>query len=217
MCFVRARSCFASRPGKAATLATLVDSNRNAKPDERIERQLLRAEAVGESQEREGGAKASIESTRFTATTVGNSSEANGEPPDPVRAERAIERLMYVEGDRLIADQVDGTITAPGEGKLLLDDRRAKASEAPEGAEPAPAVVLPLPADLSSARGTTLFKWMKELKYTRADGTVRLTGGIRALHREAPGRCGAGHRRRFRDREAQRRECRGRAHAWQAG
>ncbi|MGD9689385.1 MAG: hypothetical protein AB7K52_07750 [Phycisphaerales bacterium] len=154
-------------PGSGA-LGALAASREGSKA-----RRLLRAEAIGASFEREGGARASIESRRFAPA----GSPIAARPGES----RPIERLFYIEGDRLIADETEHLIEVPGPGRLLVDDRRTAGTPALPAPQPGA-----LPADLSGVRGTTLFHWTTGLRYDRDEGLIRLLGGVRALHRDAP-------------------------------
>ncbi len=146
-----------------------VDSKDNP-PD----RQLIRAELVAA----EGpDGKAKINSTRYASTAT--------------PGERTVERLIYVEGRRILGEQLDGPLailSVPGAGKFLIDDRRAaKADPTPPTAD-GPLLLTQDggKATFGGARGTSLFTWAGELKYLRADGLITLRDGVRLLHRQSP-------------------------------
>ncbi len=206
------RIVLAFSPGKTVNAPVLDGDPAPAAPPPR---RLLRAEVIGESNEREGGARASIESRRFAPagaaiTAIASPAGGGGEGG----AERVIERLLHIEGDRIIDDEELLKLSVPGPGRLLVDDRRAPPAKAADPsvvqADPGAAA---LPADLSGARGTTLFRWGVAavaaggngagngagngvgdgagggggLEFTRGDGLVKLFGGVKIFHRPAPG------------------------------
>ena len=125
-------------------------------------RQLLRAEATGSE-----GALAHIDSRRF-AESVGDFED------------RTLERIVYVEGTRLVVSDEASTITLPGAGRLLVDDRRATKGRA----EQPPAAG---PLELSGSRGTSVFSWGGSLRFDRRIGELVMENQVRLLHRASPG------------------------------
>lgn len=127
-----------------------------------VRRQLLRAEATGSE-----GALAHIDSRRF-AESVGDFED------------RTLERIIYIEGTRLVASDEASTMTVPGAGRLLVDDRRASKGRAnqPQGAGP---------LELTGSRGTSVFSWVGSLRFDRRAGELVMDNQVRLLHRASPG------------------------------
>ncbi|MGQ0629099.1 MAG: hypothetical protein ACT4PL_13500 [Phycisphaerales bacterium] len=140
-----------------------------------VDRELLRAEAIGGSEETVEGLPATIESKRYAPASNGNNP-----------AERTLERVMFIQGGRIVgenlgkAEQALAVLRIPTPGRLLVDDRRVEGK--PATTNPAPGV----PSDLSGGRGTTLFLWDQALSFTRATGLIDMRSGVRVLHRERP-------------------------------
>ncbi|MBL8991339.1 MAG: hypothetical protein JNJ48_07145 [Phycisphaerae bacterium] len=149
--------------------------------DGRPVRRLIRAEALGSIVDREGGSPATLESRRYAASTPG----AN--PGDVGAAGRTLERLVYLESPRLIADDAAGVFSAPQPGRILVDDRSpappagAGAPDAMRHAATDPRTPAILPE--GGARGTTLFTWSGQASLARATGLATLDGGVRIIHR----------------------------------
>ncbi|MFN0012409.1 MAG: hypothetical protein ACKVS8_12290 [Phycisphaerales bacterium] len=125
-------------------------------------RRLLRAQAIGSD-----ASPASVDSRRYTES-VGNVED------------RTLERIVYVEGQRIIASDEASTIEVPGAGKLLIDDRRAG-----KGRPAARQSVGPI--ELSASSGTSVFSWSGGLNVDRRSGELSMTEQVRLLHRSAPG------------------------------
>ncbi len=130
-------------------------------------RALLRAEAEGSE-----GSPARVDARRY-AESVGNF------------AERTLERIMYVEGARIVASDEAAVIEVPGAGRLLVDDRRAGRGRA--DALLAPPAGVPAPLELTASRGTSVFSWGDGLRFDRRAGELTMSRGVRLLHRTAPG------------------------------
>lgn len=115
----------------------------------------------------DGRPPASVESRRYDG-------EVSLESTDGHRADR----LQYLEGRTIIADNEAGTLSVPGAGKSLVLDRRAQGE--PDKAE-LPAA--PGPAGLtgmaSGFRGTALFEWRDAMDFSRASGELGLRGGVK--------------------------------------
>lgn len=82
------------------------------------------------------------------------------------------ERLLFLEGSRIIADLAGGTLDVPGAGRLLIDER-STAKAPPEASG----------GDGIGARGTSLFTWEGGLSFERAAERVRMTTDVRLRHR----------------------------------
>ncbi len=145
-------------------------SSANAQPETR--RQISRATASGRSLQEQGGARAQIESLRI----------------DPVTGAR---RLIFLEGDRIIASETDSTLSVPGPGRLLVDERPAGATDpGPDASTPgatSPANGAGATASLFGGTqrrsGSSLFSWTEQLTMSRATGEAELSGGVRLIHR----------------------------------
>lgn len=132
-----------------------------AKPETR--RQVSRAVASGRSLQDRSGARAQIESLRIDQVT-------------------GARRLIFLEGDRIIASETDSTLVVPGPGRLLVDDR---AASAPANADAPPSISTPGSLFGTSQRrsGSSLFSWTEQLSLNRASGRADLTGSVRLIHR----------------------------------
>ncbi|MBX9736788.1 MAG: hypothetical protein K2X32_07670 [Phycisphaerales bacterium] len=141
-------------------------STANAKPETR--RQISRATASGRSLQEQGGARAQIESLRI----------------DPVTGAR---RLIFLEGDRIIASETDSTLNVPGPGRLLVDERPAGATDASPAtstpAEPGDGATASLFGGAQRRSGSSLFSWTEQMTMSRATGEAELSGSVRLIHR----------------------------------
>lgn len=126
------------------------------------DRRLRTLEATGSSVESQTGERAQIESRRYGAPGA-----------DGVRA---LTQLMYLEGDRILVDNVGGTLDVPGAGKLLVVDRRTPDQER---AVPASAM------SGEGARGDALFEWSESLRVERDRSQMTMRGGVSMVHRRA--------------------------------
>lgn len=122
------------------------------------ERAVLSAEAIGSIQDREGGVNARIESRSYSAG--------------------ALQKLSYVEGPAIFADNQKGTIDVPGAGKFLVLDQSEgeKATSAAPGAR-----------DLGGdTRGSSLFEWATSLhaeKLAGGETTLTMKDDVSVVHR----------------------------------
>lgn len=134
--------------------------------DDRVvidDRALLRAEAVGLSLHREGGSRATAQSRRYALDSGGG---------------RVLERMLYLEGDRIDADDVEGTLTVPGAGRAVLQDRRER--ESGTGSDAAQEAAAPGVG--AGSRGTSLFTWEGSMRMHRETGQVTLERLVRLIH-----------------------------------
>lgn len=153
-------------------LLTFTPRSVGASEEARVEdRRLLRAEAVGRSEEEEGAPDAAFESRRY----VEDATSETG---------LRLEGLAYLSGARLITDTDSQTLYIPGTGKLLVEDRRTrKGAGAPPGAPEAPAgSPLSLEAGGAGGSGTTLMEWDGSalVRYATRDGEAG--GRVRLRH-----------------------------------
>ena len=138
------------------------DPASRADAQQTVRRQLLRAEATGSE-----GNLAHIDSRRF-AESVGSFED------------RTLERIVYVEGARIVVSDEASAIEVPGAGRLLVDDRRASRGRVEQNAVAGP-------LELSNSRGTSVFSWGGSLRFDRRSGELTMSNQVRLLHRVAPG------------------------------
>ncbi|QOJ01512.1 MAG: hypothetical protein HRU70_13860 [Phycisphaeraceae bacterium] len=100
-----------------------------------------------------------------------------GDRPAPARVEyrryapgqdQALERLYYIEGQEISADNHAGTVNVPGAGKFLVVDRRG-----PSGDADAPG---------ATPRGTALLSWRGSMDFARDPGRFDALGGASLTH-----------------------------------
>ncbi|MDX2131055.1 MAG: hypothetical protein SFY69_03250 [Planctomycetota bacterium] len=91
---------------------------------------------------------------------------------------RTLERLLYLEGAEIVADQTRGTLDVPGAGKLLALDRSAAEATTRPGAPGGIGV---------GQRGTALFTWRGGLTLDRPRGTASLHDDVRLVHQQGEG------------------------------
>lgn len=160
------------------------------------DRRILRIEAIGASFERDGGKNASIESRRYApgaaanankgstetaSATTANSASGEGviaqaEPPSTPG--RRLEQIVYLDGPRIIADDEEGTLRVPSEGRaLFVDQRMAETASGVSSTNPASGVAT---GDL---RGTTKFEWKGSMVYRRESGVVNLLDTVEMVHK----------------------------------
>ncbi len=132
------------------------------------ERQVLRAEAIGASYEREDGKNATIESRRYAPASGATASASTAHPP------RELDQIVYLEGPRIIADEVAGNVQVPSAGRALFYDQRTDA----EAARPSSNSAV-----TGQARGTTRFDWKGSMVFTRKTGVVDLLDGVEMVHK----------------------------------
>lgn len=142
----------------AAAVLELDQSEGNADPRGRVRLVTL----LGDNE------PASLESRRYVA----------GVTP------RTLERMVYLEGGRIVADEVLGTLDVPGAGKLLAVDRRS-AGEA-DGA-PRVGGLAGEEAGFIARRGSTLFTWRGGLTLDRPRGAATLHDEVRMAHQGEAG------------------------------
>lgn len=127
------------------------------------DRKLLRAEALGEVVDREGGANATVETRRYAL------------PASP-EEHRVLEQVMYIEGPRIIADDQHGKLVVPAAGRAIVRDQRASGnapSSPPSGG---------LPMSGSSARGTSRFTWAGTMEFVRASGILTMDRDVEMVY-----------------------------------
>ncbi|MBX3389355.1 MAG: hypothetical protein KF691_07855 [Phycisphaeraceae bacterium] len=119
-----------------------------------------------------GGADASlakVESRRYESAVP---MDGEGQMPK-------LERLLYLESREIQADNVGGTLSAPGGGRILIVDRREANSDKPENAARSP-------VDMgATGKGQTLFSWRDSMSMNRPTQTMKLNGDVR-LTNERP-------------------------------
>lgn len=123
------------------------------------ERKLRRAIVTGTILDHEGGRNARVES-RLYFPDAGEGSE------------RRVERILYLEGPRLIADDDGGFLDVPGAGRMLVLNRG-------EGGDAAAAPGAP---ELGG-RASSLFDWTGRMRMDRASGRIEMHEGVGVTHR----------------------------------
>ena len=93
------------------------------------------------------------------------------------RDDKKLERLLYLESARISANESDGTISVPQNGKLLVADKRPADQAAAK-----PMKIGDGGMQLAGAHGTSLFSWQKSLVLHRNAGTVEMNGKTRLIH-----------------------------------
>lgn len=112
---------------------------------------------------------AKVESRRYESPVP-----TDGEGPMP-----KLERLLYLESREIQADNVGGTLSTPGGGRILIVDRREAASEKAENSTRSP-------VDMgATGKGQTLFSWRDSMSMNRPTQTMKLNGDVR-LTNERP-------------------------------
>ncbi len=119
------------------------------------ERRLLRAELSGSLAARPDGKRATLETRRYA-------------PGDEV----VLERVMYLEGARINADDARATLDVPTPGKLFILDR------SPNAQPQKPADMM----DLGAGRGTSLFTWSGSMNMQRTTGKLTMTENVHLTH-----------------------------------
>lgn len=141
-------------------------------PPERRERRFVRAEAAG-------------------GAAAGGTAAVGGEPARPATVElrryaasdpSVLEQLLFLEGERVVADNEAGTIRVPSPGRLVTLDRRAADGAGAMGARSTSMSDAASPLGGGSMRGSSLFTWKGTMTVDRAAGTATLTGGSRMVH-----------------------------------
>ncbi len=111
-------------------------------------REFLSAIAKGTESQR-----ATFESRRFDPADV-----------TPIET-RKPQRVNYLEGAQIVADNVRGTLDVPGAGKLLVSDRRATEGKSS-----------------GTFAGDALFNWQTSLNVRREAGIADMVGKVEVIH-----------------------------------
>jgi hypothetical protein len=126
-------------------------------------RGLVRAESIGSVLTRDGGVPATVEFRRLGPITGGEGRE----PP--------LVELYFLQGPRIIADQVAQTLDVPSAGRMLIVDQRARAEPETRGGG-----VL----QLGASGGSSLFDWTGSMHMDQGAGSVHFRRGVRLTHRD---------------------------------
>lgn len=137
-----------------------------------IDGRILLAEAFGvPTKDSAPEARATVESRRYTA-------------PMDSGAERKLERLLFVEGLTIAADQRAHLFSVPTPGRALVVDRTQKPGEertaAQRPGDPHPAV---FPDNSSQGRGHSLFTWTGSMSMDNVAGRLEMHDGVRLVHK----------------------------------
>lgn len=131
------------------------------------DRRILRAEAIGTKATREDGTNATVESRRYSLAS-------GAETPGGKEGEsRKLDQVMYLEGPRIIADEVDGIVRVPSAGRALFMDQRVEGAASGSGGV----------ASSGDFRGTTRFTWAKSMLFTRGTGVIDLAETVEMVHK----------------------------------
>jgi lipopolysaccharide export system protein LptA len=130
-------------------------------------RRLLRAEIEGSVLTRDGTARASVESRRYRAP--------DAEKAKAVGGGRVLEQVLFIEGDRIVADDVRGSLEVPGSGRAVILDQSVEGGSESEDVARGGEVGMP--------RGTSRFVWDGSLVYVREEGKLSLLGGVELTHK----------------------------------
>ncbi|MFT3686197.1 MAG: hypothetical protein QM783_14955 [Phycisphaerales bacterium] len=154
-------------------------------PNKAGTRELLKAEAIGEPGiDGKPPRSATLERREFSM----------------VNGEQHLDKLLYLEGQKIEADQPHKTLDVPVPGKLLVDDRSPDATpaKAPAPAAPPPAAADPAapPAQptgpmvpvggFTSSKGTSLFTWAGSLHLDMTAGKAELKRDVQLTHQPLP-------------------------------
>jgi lipopolysaccharide export system protein LptA len=137
-------------------------------PDAAQRKQLLTATAIGTAK-----TPASVTSRRFAVGTA-RDNFATTQP----------EMLMYLQGAVITADNAAGTLTVPGEGKLLVVDRRPEDKNA-KPAAPTTDTLASIAGGKSGSRGNSLFDWKGSMSVAKATNTLTMSKTVRLIHTPA--------------------------------
>jgi hypothetical protein len=85
-----------------------------------------------------------------------------------------LERLLFVEAPRILADGVRNRVDLPDPGKLLVEDRREAVTESTS-------------ATAFDLRGSTLFEWDGSAMIDRSDGRAMIKRRVRVRHKDPSG------------------------------
>lgn len=120
------------------------------------ERQLVRATLHSAIEEGVGDQAAELQSRRYR-------------PDEGADSGLALERLMFLSGERVVAEASEEALRVPGAGRLLIDDRTE--AHADDDTDP------------TRASGATMFEWDGSLMLSRATGQALLRDRVRMRHR----------------------------------
>lgn len=141
------------------------------------DRRLLKAEAIGAAVERDGAANASVEMRRYARPIQTIASADDASRPITV-GDRVLEQVVYMEGARILADDVTGAVEIPGAGRAIVrDQKQAAASEQPKQPE-GTATATPS----TGSRGTSRFTWTGSMKLDRTTGLLRMLRDTELVH-----------------------------------
>lgn len=123
------------------------------------DRVLVRARALGASNEEPDGEPAEVESRRYVFKSDGS---------------RRLAQLFYLDGDEIVLDNKNGTLTVPSAGQALVVDRLTLADN-----EPVPAHLLETD---EQTRGTARFTWKEGLSYDTRSGALLMERDVEIRH-----------------------------------
>ncbi len=170
--------------GDASVTMTIADTERNVLQAGTVLLQLTPAPKPGEKTAAPG------QREFISAEAIGHLG-VDGKPPRPAVMEnrrfdsaggvQRLQKLTYLEGYRILANQPNRTLDVPVAGKLLVDDRTPGPAPAPG----APAVASPI-GGFNSTSGTSLFTWSGSLHLSLADGKAVINRDVALTHQPLP-------------------------------
>lgn len=124
------------------------------------DRRVQRAEAIGTAANDPDGKNAKLESYRYA-------------PPTSPGGQRIREQVFYIEGPKVVYDDVAGTFTVPGGGLAIMRDERIA------GAQEQANSVTPF---TGSARGTARLSWAGSMLHNLRTGAMSATKDVELAH-----------------------------------
>jgi hypothetical protein len=141
--------------GSAVTLGSLNGGG----GDKRLDgRKLLRAESLGSILETDGGQPASVKSWKFAAT------------PGP-DGKREYDQVLYIEGPRIIADELSGNMTIPDAGRGVTFDRGKSNGAGTSGSTLG-----------GQSSGRSQFTWAGVMEFNRLTGVLKMQKDVELRH-----------------------------------
>ncbi|MDX2147973.1 MAG: hypothetical protein SFZ23_10665 [Planctomycetota bacterium] len=129
-------------------------------------RRVLRVDAEGRPAGEGGPAKdASVEQRTYVAGTPAGEGGA-----------RTLSQVVYLSGRRIIADDLEGTLSVPSAGTWLVVERSERAAGASANADPQAGGL---------GKGDSLFRWSRDMVVRRAEDRAVMRGDVRLTHLRA--------------------------------
>ena len=146
--------------GSAAVSVTLGSALGSSSGQQQLDgRKLLRAESLGSILEVDGGLPASVKSWKFA-------------PSLNAQGGRDYQQVLFMEGPKIIADEVAGTVTIPDAGRAVTFD-------AGDGSSRSNSTSL---GSGGSASGRSQFTWAGNMEFNRLTGILRMIRDVELRH-----------------------------------